>query len=176
MTVKKSFKRSFSRPRRQPQAAAWVAALVAALAALALPACDSGTGPTTPGVSAAQIVVSVDPDPIRGIQNTVTKAVTATFEVKIQELNGLGGEVMFVSTSTFDPESGAQIGLIYFDGADLVVYIGTKRIGPKDTLVVPETTSYLLSEGRKEATVVVSVQVKDDYGHLINRSVMAQVQ
>ena len=84
--------------------------------------------------------------------------------------------MVFVSVAVFDPDSGAQVALVYFDGADLVVVVGTKRIEAKGTLVVPETLSYVLADGRKEATVVVAVQVKDDRGNLLNRSVMAQIQ
>ena len=58
---------------------------------IGLPACETGTGlPSTPGVANSEIAVSVDPSPIVGTQNSATKAVKAEFDVKIQELNGLG--------------------------------------------------------------------------------------
>ncbi len=152
-------------------------ALIVLAAVIGLPACETGTGLSpAPGIANSQIAVSVDPSPIVGEQNSVTKAVKAQFGVKIQELNGLGCEVVFVSAAAFDPESGAQIAFVYFDGADLVVFVGSKRIEGKGTLVVPETLSYVLSDGRREATVVVSVQVRDDRGNLLNRSVLAQIQ
>ncbi len=120
--------------------------------------------------------MSVDPSPVVGAQNSATKAVTAKFDVKIQELNGLGCEVVFVNVAAFDQESGAQISLVYYDGTDLVVIVGSKRIEAQGTLVVPETVSYALSDGSKEAIVTVAVQVRDDRGNLLNRSVMAQIQ
>jgi hypothetical protein len=84
--------------------------------------------------------------------------------------------VQFVSAAVFDPESGALTALVYFDGVDLVVFVGSKRIEASGTLVVPETLNYLLSDGRKEATVVITVQVKDDRGNLLNSSVLAKIQ
>jgi hypothetical protein len=151
------------------------AALLAGLALLGLPACETGT-PAQPAISSSQIAVSVDPSPVVGSQNSATAAVTAKFDVKIQELNGLGCEVVFVNVAAFDKESGAQISLVYYDGTDLVVIVGSKRIEAQGTLVVPETVSYTLSDGRKEAIVTVAVQVRDDRGNLLNRSVMAQIQ
>jgi hypothetical protein len=146
-----------------------------ALALLAvLPACNSGM--STPTGGNAVITVSVDPSPVIGVQNSTTQAMTASFKVKIEEVNGVGGEVQYVSVAVFDPESGAQMSLVYFDGADLVVYVGSKRIEPLGTFVVPETVSYLLSDGRREAIIVVAVQVRDDSGYLINRSLMAKIK
>jgi hypothetical protein len=168
VTAKKPFRTS-----RLPSVAS--AALVLA-AVIGLPACESGTGLPSSPIPNAQIAVTLSPSPIVGTQNTTTKAVKAEFDVKIQELNGLGCEVMFVSAAAFDPESGAQVALVYFDGVDLVVYVGSKRIEGQGTLVVPETLGYVLSDGRKEATVVVSVQVKDDRGNLFNHALLTKIQ
>jgi hypothetical protein len=165
------------KPLRTSRLPSVAAALLAVAALIGLSACETGTGlPSTPGVTNAQIALSVDPSPVVATQNSATKSVTAKFDVKIQELNGLGGDVVFLSMSVFDPESGAQAALVYFDGADLVVFVGSKRIEAKGTLVVPETASYSLPDGRKEATVTVAVQVRDDRGNLINRSVLAKIQ
>lgn len=168
VTVKKPFRTS-----RLPSVASAVAVLAAVIG---LPACESGTGLPSSPIPNSRIVVTVSPSPIVGEQNTATKAVKAEFEVKIEELAGLGCEVMFVSAAAFDPETGAEVALVYFDGADLVVYLGTKRVEGLGTLVVPETLGYVLADGRKEATVVVSVQVKDDRGNLFNRALLAKIQ
>jgi hypothetical protein len=162
-------------PLRRSGLPSVAAALVASL--LALPGCETGTGlPTITGVANSQIGVSVDPSPIIATQNTATKAVTAKFAIKIQELNGLGCEVTFVSAAVYDPTTGDQLSLVYFDGNDLVVFVGTKRVEAKATLSVPVTLSYVLADGSKEATVAVAVQVKDDRGNLLNRSVLAKIQ
>jgi hypothetical protein len=162
------------RTSRLPSAAL---ALFALAALVGLPACETGTGiPSITGPANAQIAVSLDPASIVGTQNSVTKAVKVEFDVKLQELNGLGCAITFVNASIFEPASGAQVAQVYFDAADLVVYVGSQRVEAQGTLVVPETLSYALADGSKEATVVVSVQAKDDRGNLINRSVMAQIQ
>ncbi len=147
--------------------------VVAALVGLS--ACETGT-PAQPAISSAQIAVSVDPNPIVGSQNEATNAVTARFDVKIQELVGLGGDVVSVNAAAFDPASGAQVALMFFDDVDLVVFVGTKRVEALGTLVVPETLSYLLADGSKAANAVVTVQVRDDRGNLLTRSVMAKIQ
>ncbi len=43
----------------------------------------------------------------------------------------------FVSAAVYDPETGKQVALNYYDSSDLVVYVGSKHIEPLGTLVVP---------------------------------------
>ncbi len=153
------------------------AVLLVLAAVVGLPACETGTGlPTITGAANSQVAITLGTVPIVGTQNSATKAVKAEFDVKLQELNGLGCQVNFVNASAFDPASGAQVAQVYFDGPDLVVYVGTSRIEAMGTMVVPETLSYVLADGSKAATVVISIQVKDDRGNLMNSSVMAQIQ
>ncbi len=160
------------RSSRLPVVGAGLAAL-----ALALPACETGTGvPSIPAITNAAVSLTVDPSPITATQNTATKAVTAKFKLTLQEVNGLGGDVQFVSVSVFDPTAGAQLAIVYFDGPDLVVYIGTKRLEALGTLVIPETLNYVLADGTIAANVVINVQIKDDRSNLINRSILAKVQ
>ena len=152
------------------------AALVAAaLLALVLPSCGSDSG-TLPDVYAALIQVTVDPNPIIGTQNVLTGSVSATYKVTIDELAGLGGEVQFVSSTVFDPTTGAQIALNYYDSADLTVFVGSKRIEPKGTLVVPQTVTYTLPDLTKQANVTISVQVKDDRENVSTRSLLVPIQ
>jgi hypothetical protein len=172
---RREFKVTVKKPQRTSGLPSVAAALLVGL--LALTSCETGTGlPTITGVTNSQIAVTVDPSPIVATQNTATKAVTAKFAIKIQELNGLGCEVTFVSAAVYDPTTGAELSLVYFDGNDLVVFVGTKRIEAKATLSVPETLSYVLADGSKAASVSVAVQVKDDRGNLINRSLLAKIQ
>jgi hypothetical protein len=131
---------------------------------------------TLPDVFRAVIVVTVEPNPVPASQNPLTGSVSTAYRVTISELNGLGGEVVFVSSVVFDPETGLQAALNYFDGADLVVFVGSKRIEPKGTLVVPQTTAFVLPEFRREADLAVSVQVKDDRGNLLNQSVLVKIE
>jgi hypothetical protein len=143
--------------------------------ALAVPACSSNT-PTTPNASRAIINVAVDPAPVPGTQNPLTGAISVAYKVVITEVNGLGGEVAFVSSQIYDPETGLQVALTYFDSADLVVFVGSKRVEALGTLTVPQTSSYVLPDFRKPAQLTVNVQLKDDRGNLLNQSVLVKIE
>jgi hypothetical protein len=144
-------------------------------AALFVPAC--GNGVTTPTDARAVIVVTVDPTPVLGSQNGLTGAVSVGYKVVITETNGGGGQVQFVSSQIYDPTNGQQVALTYFDSADLVVFVGSDKIEPKGTLIVPQTSSYvLLPEYRKVAQMAVNVQVKDSRGSLLNQSVLVNIE
>jgi hypothetical protein len=84
--------------------------------------------------------------------------------------------VLFVSSQIFDPESGAQVALNYFDSADLKVFVGSDTVAPNGTLTVPQTASYILPDFRKAAQMTVNVQVQGDQGLLINQSVLVKIE
>jgi hypothetical protein len=152
------------------------ALLLACACALALPACSSNT-PTVPGgIARAAITVTVDPNPLTGSQNVLTGVVSVGYKVVITETNGLGGQVLFVSAQIFDPQTGLQVALTYFDSSDLTVFVGTNRVEAKGTLTVPQTASYVLPNVAKAAHLTVNVQVKDDHGSLINQSVLVNIE
>ena len=142
--------------------------------ALLLPACGGGT--TTPSGSAAVINVTVDPNPVPPSQNLLTGVVSVGYKVLITESNGGGGEVVFVSSQIFDPATGAQVALNYFDSSDLVVFVGSKTIEPKGTLTVPQTASYILPSLGTVANLTVNVQVQGDQGALINKSILVKIE
>lgn len=148
--------------------------LVVALAPF-LPACSSST-PTIPDVPRARIVVTVDPNPIVPAQDPLTGAVTISYKIVVTEAAGLGGKLNFLSSSVFDPATGLQVALNYFDDADLLVFVGTDRIEAGETLSVPQTTSYALPDVSTDATLTVAVQFKDDRGNLLNSSVLVPIR
>ena len=145
------------------------------LAALLAPACGDDT-PTLPEVPRADLQVTVDPSPVPPSQNTLTGVVSIAYRVTITELAGLGGDVQFVSSQVYDPETGLQKAFSYSDSADLVVFVGSKRVDAGGTLVVPQTMSYLLPDVRTNALLAVNVQMKDDRDNLINQSVLVKVE
>jgi hypothetical protein len=142
--------------------------------ALLVPACGGGT--TTPSGSAAVITIAVDPNPVPPSQNSLTGVVSVGYKVLITETNGGGGTVLFVSSQIFDPATGAQVALTYFDSSDLVVFVGSKKIEPKGTLTVPQTASYLLPTLGTAANMTVNVQVQGDQGALINKSILVKIE
>jgi hypothetical protein len=143
--------------------------------ALLAPGCGSNNV-TIPDISRAIIDVSVSPNPAVGTQNPITGSVSAPYTITITETNGLGGEVVFVSAAVYDPATGKQVALNYYDGADLVVYVGSKRVEPLGTLVVAQTASYTLSDLSKAANLAVSVQLKDDRKNLVNTSLLVKIE
>jgi hypothetical protein len=143
-------------------------------AAFVLPACGGGT--TTPTGTRAVISVTVDPNPVPASQNPLTGIVSVGYKVLISETNGGNGEVLFVSAQIFDPETGAQVSLTYFDSSDLVVFVGSKAIVPGGTLTVPQTATYILPNLRTAATLTVNVQIQGEQGVLINQSVLAKIE
>jgi len=143
--------------------------------ALLAPACGNDNI-TLPDVTRAVLSITVDPNPILGTQNELTLSVSAAYKVTITEMAGLGGEVLFVSAAVFEPSTGQQVALTYYDGADLVVYQGSKRLEPLGQLVLAQTASYTLSDYTKPANLVVSVQLKDDRTNLIYTSLLVKIE
>ena len=148
---------------------------LALLAALLLPAC--GSTPTTPTqIPAAALLVTIDPNPVPPSQNTLTGAVTIGYKIVITETAGLGGTMQFVSSQIFNPANGQLLSLTYFDGDDLIVFVGKKRIDPGGTMIVPQTGTYTLPDLSKNATLVVNVQMLDDRQNIVNSSVLAKIE
>ena len=147
---------------------------LALAAALLVPAC--GNNVTTPAGQRAVITVEVDPNPVPGSQSPLTGAISVGYKIVITETNGGGGKVLFVSSQIFDPESGAQVALTYFDSADLKVFVGSDTIEPRGTLTVPQTANYILTDYRKAAQMTVNVQVQGDQGLLINQAVLVRIE
>ena len=148
-------------------------ALVLAVALL-VPAC--GDNVTTPSGQRAVIVVTVDPNPVPPSQSPLTGVVSVGYKVVITETNGGGGKVLFVSSQIYDPATGAQVALTYFDSADLKVFVGSDTIEPGGTLTVPQTSSYILPDYSTAAQMTVNVQVQGDQGALINQSVLVKIE
>ena len=142
--------------------------------ALVFPACEDNV--TTPTGQRAVITVEVDPNPVPGSQSPLTGVISVGYKIVITETNGGTGKVLFVSSQIFDPESGAQVALTYFDSADLKVFVGSDTIEPRGTLTVPQTASYILPDFRKEAQMTVNVQVQGDQGLLINQAVLVRIE
>ncbi len=148
-----------------------------ALVALALlPACSSNT-PTVPGAAnTAGLTITVDPTPVVATQNPVTLVATATYKIVVTEVNGLGGQFNFINGSIFDPITGQLAALNYFDASDLTVFVGKNRIDPKGTLTVTQTANYKLSNAGKAANLIISAQLKDDNGNLVNTAIQVAIQ
>jgi hypothetical protein len=152
--------------------------LVPALLAGALlaPGCGNGT-PTIPGGSGrSAITITVAPNPVTSTQDTTTFAVTASYTITVKETAGLGGEVQFISSAAYEPSTGAQVALNYYDSTDLVVYQGSKRIEANGELTLQQSVTYTLADYSKAADLVVSMQLKDDRTNLDFASLLVKIQ
>jgi hypothetical protein len=142
--------------------------------ALFVPAC--GDDLTSPTGNRAALAVTVEPNPVKGSQSPLTGVVSVGYKIVITETNGGSGVLLFVSSQIYDPETGQQVALNYFDGADLIVFVGTKNGEPLATLEVAQTLSYVLPEFRTAAQLTVNVQMKDEQGNLLNQSLLVKIE
>jgi hypothetical protein len=151
----------------------WLCAV--ALAASLVAGCGNNNNTIT-SIPRAALTVAVDPTPVPPSQNALTGVVSIGYKINITETAGLGGTMEFVSSQVYDPATGHLLSLTYFDGDDLVVFVGKKHIDAGGTLTVPQTSSFLLPDLSKIATLVVNVQMTDDRGNTINQSVLVKVE
>lgn len=145
------------------------------IAACVLPSCGNDSGTGLPPVQRSVIFVSVEPAPVIGTQNILTGVVTAAYVVRIRELAGLGGEIRSIISTVFDPETGIQVAVTFFDEASLKVFEGESRIEPGGEAEVRQTVNYLLPDFRLEADLTVTVQFQDDRGSVINQSLLVPI-
>ncbi len=145
------------------------------IAACVLPSCGNDNGTGLPPVQRSVIFVSVEPNPVIGTQNVLTGAVNAAYVVRIRELAGLGGEIRSIISTVFDPETGIQVAVTFFDDSSLKVFEGESRIEPGGEAEIRQTTSYILPDFRLEADLTVTVQFQDDRGSVINQSLLVPI-
>jgi hypothetical protein len=117
----------------------------------------------------------VVPNPVIGAQDPFTGSVSAAYVVNVREVAGLGGEIQFVNSTVFDPETGIQVTGSYFDSAALIVFLGTNRLEAGGELDITQTINYVLPDFRVNADLTVSVQLQDDQGGLVNQSILVPI-
>jgi len=158
---------------RIPRSLAAIA--LAVVSTVLLPSCGEDNPAGLPNVPRADIRIAVTPNPVEGSQSPITGTISAGYTVTIGEFAGLGGTINFISSTVFDPATGLQVTVNFFDSSDLIVFVGDDRIEPGSLVEVPTTMTYALPDFRKEADLTVSVQVRDDRGSLINRSILVKI-
>jgi hypothetical protein len=163
---------------RRPTVGSLSRGLVASvvLSALLISGCGGSDNPAgLPDVSNAIVQVVVAPNPLIGSQSPLTGSVSLSYVITVSELNGLGGTLQSVNSTVFDPQTGVQYAVNYFDTNDLKVFVGTNRIDPLGSLDISQTMTYALPDLRVAAELVVAVQFLDDRGSLENQSILVQV-
>jgi hypothetical protein len=152
-------------------------ACVALAAALLAPGCNSTPSPTA--VARAVIVVSIDPTPVLAVVSSrAGTAFSARFRVVIKEVAGQGGEVQEVRTTLYDEISGVPVGAVNYDSADMVVFVGEKRVEAGGTLEVPIQIDYVIPNDvtQKAARLNAYVELKDDKDNLVSASILVRVE
>jgi hypothetical protein len=150
---------------------------LAASVLLAVPACNNTPSPTE--VARAQISADVTPRPIAALpSNRLGYAFTAQFKVVISEIAGQGGEVQEVTSTLYDEVSLAEVGLVTYDSADLVVFVGEKRVEAGGRLEVPQQIDYVIpgNAALKAAVLHVVVRFKDDRANNLRSSALVKVE
>lgn len=151
---------------------------LALAAALIAPACGSST-PNPTSIPRAVITVTVDPNPVPAVASTrVGTTFSARFKVLITETAGQGGDVQSVKTALYDEISGVLVGSVFYDTADLVVFVGSKRVEANGTLEVPIQIDYVIPNDAtaKAARLIATVDLKDDKGNPVSGSILVKVQ
>jgi hypothetical protein len=126
----------------------------------------------------AQITVGTDPNPVTVVASTrIGTTFSARFKVVITETAGQGGEVQAVNSTLYDDSTGLIVGLVDYDTADLLVFVGEKRVEAKGKLEVPIQIDYAIPSDplQKAARLQVLVTLKDDRGNLVSSSVLVKV-
>jgi len=151
------------------------AARLALAAALVLPACGSGD-PTLPeGISRSVIVFVVDPNPVLAAPSASFGFANIRYRVVVQEQGGLGGEFVFVNATVFDVPSGRSVAVNNFDGDDLIVFTGSKRLEGGQTVEIAQQIDFGLLQDSTGAELTVAVQFRDDRGNVLNQALLVPI-
>jgi len=147
---------------------------IAALLVLGAPGCGDDEPAPTAGVAISALTVTVAPNPVPTIQSSAAGPTWAVrYVATLKESNGLGGDVELITGSLYDDTTGLLIARNQFDGSDLVVFVGSKRVPPSGSLEIPQELTYVFAQ-KRAATVVVTVRFRDDRGNLLEPSVLVK--
>lgn len=154
------------------------------LLSLMLATCRGGSpaAPTptaTPTPVASSLALSLSPDPIVATENDDADAPWRADWVVTITSTGAGGTVSFVNATLRDADNGAlpePRGTLSLAETGIVAQTGSNRIAPGGTLRVAQGLAYALPSENRRANLVVTVQVIDDQGNLVSRSVGTTVE
>ena len=140
----------------------------------------SPAAPTpAPTPMAASLALSLSPDPIVAAESDDPNAPLRADWVVTITVAGTGGTVSFVNATLRDAASGAlpePRGTLSLAEAGIVAQVGSNRVPAGGSLRVAQGLAYALPSGNRNATLVVTVQLIDDLGNLVSRSVHTTVE
>jgi len=138
--------------------------------AVALPGCSNT--PTVPtGIARAVITVKVEPSPVPITTSTSSIGLhTVKYKVVVTETAGLGGEFVQINSTVFDETTGASMGINNYDAADLVVFVGSKRLEASKSVQIQQQIDFVLPKDFKGGRIALAVQFRDDRANLQTQS------
>ena len=148
------------------------AALLALTLAAALPGCSNT--PTVPsGITRAVITVAVDPNPVPITTSTTSIGLhKVSYKVVVTETAGLGGEFVHIESTIFDDTTGLSMGVNNYDAADLIVFVGSKRLEANKSVEIAQQIDFVLPATFTGGRIAVSVQFRDDRANVLNQSIL----
>lgn len=148
--------------------------IVLVLVAL-FPGCGSSRTVVGTGTRAF-LSVTIDPTPVVSKPSTTSIGYTnVSYSVKIAEAGGLGGQFVFINATVFDVNTGRSIGINNYDAADLLVFVGSKRLEAHASVDVKQQIDFLIPTVTLGTRLTVAVQFRDDNGSVLNQAVLIDV-
>jgi hypothetical protein len=124
----------------------------------------------------ALLTVTINPTPVVSKASTTALGYTnISYTVKVAESAGLGGQFVFINATVFDVASGVSIGVNNYDAADLLVFIGSKRLEANSSVEVKQQIDFLIPTVTTGTRLTVAVQFRDDNGSVLNQAVLIDV-
>lgn len=119
------------------------------------------------GPSPLALTVTIETEPVIPTANAA-QPWRARWRVRIHETAGLESRLRAVNATVRDAASGARVlpqPYVFLASGALEKGLGSDRLPPDATVVVPGVLEYALPSGGRSATLDVAVQIEDDDGH-----------
>ena len=140
--------------------------------AAALPGCSNT--PTVPtGITRSLLTLAIDPNPVPVTNSTTSIGLhTVKYKIVVKETAGLGGEFVHINSTVFDETTGASMGINNYDAADLIVFVGSKRLEGSKSVEIQQQIDFVLPKDFKGGRIAVAVQFRDDRANLQTQSLL----
>lgn len=134
--------------------------------------------PTVPsGITRSVITVAVTPNPVPVTTSTTSIGLhSVKYKVVVTETAGLGGELVQINSTIFDETTGASMGFNNYDAADLVVFVGSKRLEGGKSVEIAQQIDFVQPANFKGGRIAVAVQFRDDRANLQTQSILVVAQ
>ena len=77
--------------------------------------------------------------------------------------------------TVFDDGSGIALAFNNYDTADLLVFVGTRRIDAGGSRPVTQQIDYALVDPAQKVVLTINIQFKDDRGNFVSQSILVRV-